>query len=49
MKTINAIKKIIKNNRKELEEKYNLREIGIFGSYARGDQESSATASQRSR
>lgn len=38
MKTVNDIKKIIRENRKALEEQYNLRTIGIFGSYAAGNQ-----------
>lgn len=38
MKTICDIERIIRKNRKELEERYNLREIGVFGSYARGKQ-----------
>ncbi|MBW1694255.1 MAG: nucleotidyltransferase family protein [Deltaproteobacteria bacterium] len=38
MKTIKDIEIIIIKNRKELEEKFGLKEIGIFGSYARGDQ-----------
>jgi predicted nucleotidyltransferase len=39
MKTVKDIEKIIQKNKKELQEKYGLQEIGIFGSYARGDQE----------
>lgn len=38
MKTIGDIEKIIQKNRKELEGKYNLRKIGVFGSYVRGEQ-----------
>ncbi len=38
MKTIKEIKIIIQEHKKELEEKFGLREIGIFGSYVRGDQ-----------
>ncbi len=38
MKTIGDIEKLIQKNRKELEERYNLREIGFFGSYVRGEQ-----------
>lgn len=39
MKTVKDIEKIIQNNKKELKEKYGLREIGIFGSYIRGEQD----------
>lgn len=39
MKTIKDIKKIIQKNKKELKEKYGLIEIGIFGSYVRGEQD----------
>ncbi|RKZ33911.1 nucleotidyltransferase [bacterium] len=39
MKTIEDIKKIIKRNKKELKEKYGLIEIGVFGSYVRGEQD----------
>jgi len=38
MKTIKDIELIIKENRKELEEKFGLKAIGIFGSYVRGEQ-----------
>jgi len=38
LKTFRDIEKIIRNNKKELEEKYGLEEIGIFGSYVRGEQ-----------
>lgn len=38
MKTISDIEKIIQKNRKELEERYNLKEIGVFGSYTHGKQ-----------
>lgn len=38
MKTVKDIEIIIKKNRKELEEKFGLKEIGIFGSYVRGGQ-----------
>ncbi len=39
MKTVKDIEKIIQNNKKELKEKYGLREIGIFGFYVRGEQD----------
>lgn len=42
MKTMAAIEAIIQKNKKDLEEKYNLKEIGIFGSYARGDQKNNS-------
>ncbi len=38
MKNIKDIEIIIQKHKKELEEKFGLREIGIFGSYVRGDQ-----------
>ena len=38
MKTFEEIEKIIKNNKNELNEKYGLISIGIFGSYGRGEQ-----------
>jgi hypothetical protein len=37
MKTLNEIKKIIEMHKQELEEKYNVSEIGIFGSYVSGE------------
>ncbi len=36
MKTFDEIKKILEKHKKELREKYGIREIGIFGSYLRG-------------
>jgi predicted nucleotidyltransferase len=38
MKTIKEIEKIIQRHKQELNEKYGLITIGVFGSYARGDQ-----------
>jgi predicted nucleotidyltransferase len=38
MATLNAIKKIINERRQELKDKYKITEIGIFGSYVRGEQ-----------
>jgi hypothetical protein len=38
MKTIVDIEAIIQKNKKELEEKYGLKEIGIFGSYTKEEQ-----------
>ena len=38
MKTFDEIVKIIKENKKELDEKYGLISVGIFGSYGRGEQ-----------
>ena len=40
MKTINEIEKIIQRHKQELNEKYGLITIGVFGSYVRGDQDS---------
>jgi len=39
MRTVNEIEKIIQKNKKELKEQYGLIEIGIFGSYVRGEQD----------
>jgi len=38
MKKVNEIKRIIKAHRRELREKFNVRKIAIFGSYARGEE-----------
>jgi len=38
MKTVDEIKKILESRKEELKEKYNVTEIGIFGSYVKGDQ-----------
>ena len=38
MITFKEIKEIVLKNKKELKEKYGLREIGVFGSYLKGDQ-----------
>ncbi|MHA1771001.1 MAG: nucleotidyltransferase family protein, partial [Candidatus Thorarchaeota archaeon] len=38
MKTIDEIKEIIHLHWTELEEKYKVKKIAIFGSYARGEQ-----------
>ena len=38
MKTLEEIKKIIQQHRHELEEKYKVKKIAIFGSYARSEQ-----------
>ena len=38
MKTIKDIEIIIQKHKKDLEEKFGLREIGIFGSYVKGSQ-----------
>ena len=37
MKTIEEIKEIINQHRLELEEKFKVKRLAIFGSYARGD------------
>jgi hypothetical protein len=39
MKKLEEIKNIIKQHKAELEEKYKVKEIAIFGSYTRGDQD----------
>ncbi|MEM3407759.1 MAG: nucleotidyltransferase family protein [Nitrososphaerota archaeon] len=38
MKNINELKEIIRKHRKELEEKFKVKSIAIFGSYARNEQ-----------
>lgn len=38
MKTLKEIKEILTKHKDELKEKYNLKEIGIFGSFVRGEQ-----------
>ncbi len=41
-KTIDEIKRILKKHVKELREKYGVKEIGVFGSYVRGEQKKSS-------
>ncbi len=36
-KSLDDIKKILEEHKKELKEKYGVKEIGIFGSYLRGE------------
>lgn len=38
MKTIEEIKKVLQKHREEFREQYGLKEIGIFGSYVKGEQ-----------
>lgn len=38
MKTLDDIKRIISEHKGELKDKYNVKEISIFGSYIRGEQ-----------
>ena len=38
MKTLEEIKEIIRKHRQELEEKFKVQKIAIFGSYVRGEQ-----------
>jgi len=38
MKTLEEIEKIINRHQLELEKKYKVKRIGVFGSYARGEQ-----------
>jgi len=38
MSKLNQIKKILKERKKELEEKFKVREIGVFGSYVKGEE-----------
>ena len=37
MKNINAIKRLLKEHKKDLEQQYNVKALGIFGSYAKGN------------
>ncbi len=39
MKTFQEIKRIIQSNKKDLEDRFGVRRIGIFGSYVRGEQD----------
>lgn len=39
MKSLNEIKKIIQQHKADLREKYAVKEIGVFGSCARGEQD----------
>ena len=38
MKTLNEIKNILAQHKEELEQRHKVKEIGIFGSYVRGQQ-----------
>jgi predicted nucleotidyltransferase len=38
MKTLDEVKEILTQHKEELKEKYKVKEIGIFGSYVRGEQ-----------
>lgn len=38
MKTLEEIKKILREHKEELERKFGVKEIGIFGSYVRNEQ-----------
>lgn len=38
MKTLEEIKKFLAEHKQELRERYGVKEIGIFGSYIRGEQ-----------
>ena len=40
MNSVDEIKSILLQNREELRRKYKVKEIGIFGSYVRGEQQS---------
>ncbi|MFH1452682.1 MAG: nucleotidyltransferase family protein [Armatimonadota bacterium] len=37
MKTLDEIKRILNNHKEKLKKKYGIKEIGIFGSYLRGE------------
>lgn len=38
MKSYKKIEEVLKQHKKELAEKYKIKEIGVFGSYVRGEQ-----------
>jgi hypothetical protein len=38
MKTLEEIKQILRQNKQLLQEHYHITQLGIFGSYARGEQ-----------
>jgi predicted nucleotidyltransferase len=38
MKTIEEIKRILKEHKEELRDRFKVKEIGVFGSYVRGEQ-----------
>ncbi|MBS3097955.1 nucleotidyltransferase family protein [Candidatus Woesearchaeota archaeon] len=42
MKKLKQIKRVLASSKAELRKKYNVRELGIFGSYARGQQKKSS-------
>ena len=42
MKSLNEIVKILNDHKEELRKKYKIREIKIFGSYAKGEQKESS-------
>ncbi len=37
-KSVDKIKRTLKNHENELKEKYGVKELGVFGSYVRGDE-----------
>lgn len=42
MKDLKQIRSVLSKQKQELRRKYNIKEIGIFGSYARGEQKKSS-------
>jgi len=42
MKTIQEIQRILKEHKEEIREKYGIEIVGVFGSYARGEQKESS-------
>jgi len=38
MKTIEEIKRMLKEHKEELRDRFKVKEIGVFGSYVRGEQ-----------
>lgn len=42
MSALDRIKKILKKNKRALQQEFKVKELGIFGSYARGEQKKSS-------
>ena len=42
MKTLDEIKSILRAHKQELRQKYGIKETGLFGSYARGEQKAAS-------
>lgn len=42
MRVLDRINKVIREHRQEIEKNFNVKKIGVFGSYARGEQKKEA-------